>query len=469
MDFENKRLQEFNEYIKFRKVAIIGLGVSNIPLLDYFFQKKARVTVFDEREIEKIPNELIQKLNNYEFKYVFGKNCLKNLGSFNFNIILRSPSCLPTRKELEDASSNGALVTSEIELLMEMAPCKIIGVTGSDGKTTTTSLINSILQKGGYKTYLGGNIGTPLFTKLEEIKPQDILVLELSSFQLMGMEISPNIAVITNITPNHLNIHKDYEEYINAKKNIFKYQGEDDTVILNYDNEITRNCKKEAKGKVIFFSGKEKLDDGFIVDNKIIKECDDRIRKHVLDCREVILRGEHNYENIATAFAATKDLVDIDVAVEAVKEFKPVEHRLEFVREINDVKWYNDSVSSSPTRTIAGLNSFDEEIVLIAGGYDKNLDYTPIAKPIVDKVKTLILIGQTSDKIFEAVKEELEKENKELNIYMCNSLKETVELARKSAKPGQIVLFSPASASFDMFKNFADRGEQFKELVNEIN
>ncbi len=469
MDFENKRLQEFNEYIKFRKVAIIGLGVSNIPLLDYFFQKKARVTVFDEREIEKIPNELIQKLNNYEFKYVFGKNCLKNLGSFNFNIILRSPSCLPTRKELEDASSNGALVTSEIELLMEMAPCKIIGVTGSDGKTTTTSLINSILQKGGYKTYLGGNIGTPLFTKLEEIKPQDILVLELSSFQLMGMEISPNIAVITNITPNHLNIHKDYEEYINAKKNIFKYQGEDDTVILNYDNEITRNCKKEAKGKVIFFSGKEKLDDGFIVDDKIIKECDDRIRKHVLDCREVILRGEHNYENIATAFAATKDLVDIDVAVEAVKEFKPVEHRLEFVREINDVKWYNDSVSSSPTRTIAGLNSFDEEIVLIAGGYDKNLDYTPIAKPIVDKVKTLILIGQTSDKIFDAVKEELEKENKELNIYMCNSLKETVELARKSAKPGQIVLFSPASASFDMFKNFADRGEQFKELVNEIN
>ena len=469
MDFENKRLQEFNEYIKFRKVAIIGLGVSNIPLLDYFFQKKARVTVFDEREIEKIPNELIQKLNNYEFKYVFGKNCLKNLGSFNFNIILRSPSCLPTRKELEDASSNGALVTSEIELLMEMAPCKIIGVTGSDGKTTTTSLINSILQKGGYKTYLGGNIGTPLFTKLEEIKPQDILVLELSSFQLMGMEISPNIAVITNITPNHLNIHKDYEEYINAKKNIFKYQGEDDTVILNYDNEITRNCKKEAKGKVIFFSGKEKLDDGFIVDDKIIKECDDRIRKHVLDCREVILRGEHNYENIATAFAATKDLVDIDVAVEAVKEFKPVEHRLEFVREINDVKWYNDSVSSSPTRTIAGLNSFDEEIVLIAGGYDKNLDYTPIAKPIVDKVKTLILIGQTSDKIFDAVKEELEKENKELNIYMCNSLKETVELARKSAKPGQIVLFSPASASFDMFKNFADRGKQFKKLVNEIN
>ena len=468
MDFENKRLQEFNEYIKFRKVAIIGLGVSNIPLLDYFYQKKARVTVFDERNKEEIPDELIKKITDYEFSYFFGKDCLKNLPNLNFNLILRSPSCLPTRKELEEASLNGALVTSEIELLMDMAPCKIIGVTGSDGKTTTTSLINSILQKAGYKTYLGGNIGTPLFTKLEEMKPEDILVLELSSFQLMGMEVSPDISVITNITPNHLNIHKDYEEYINAKKNIFKYQNESDTLVLNYDNEITRACKSEAKGKVIFFSGKEKLDNGFIVDNKIIKECEDKIRKHILDCKDVILRGEHNFENIATAFAATKSLVDIDIAVEAVKEFKPVEHRLEFVRELDNVKWYNDSVSSSPTRTIAGLNSFDEEIVLIAGGYDKNLDYTPIAKPIVDKVKTLILIGQTSDKIFEAVKEELEKENKKLDIYICSTLKETVDLARKSAKPGQIILFSPASASFDIFKNFADRGNQFKKLVNEL-
>ena len=344
----------------------------------------------------------------------------------------------------------------------------MIGVTGSDGKTTTTSLINSILQKAGYKTFLGGNIGTPLFTKLPEIKPEDVLVLELSSFQLMGMEVSPDIAVITNITPNHLNIHKDYNEYIEAKKNIFKYQTEKGITVLNYDNEITKNCAKEAPGKVIFFSGKEKLDNGYIVDNGIIKQCEDRVRKHVLDTKEVVLRGEHNYENIATAIAATNTLVDIEDAIEAVKEFKPVEHRLELVREIDGVKWYNDSVSSSPTRTIAGLHSFDEDIVLIAGGYDKNLDYTPIAKPIVDKVKTLILLGQTSGKIFDAVKKELEIQNKNLDIYMCNSLEETVNLAKKYAKSGQIVLFSPASASFDMFKNFADRGEKFKKLVNEL-
>ena len=284
----------------------------------------------------------------------------------------------------------------------------------------------------------------------------------------MRMEVSPDIAVITNITPNHLNIHKDYNEYIEAKKNIFKYQNESGITVLNYDNEITRNCAKEVPGKVIFFSGKEKLDNGYIVDNGIIKQCEDRVRKHVLDTKEVVLRGEHNYENIATAIAATNTLVDIEDAIEAVKEFKPVEHRLELIREIDGVKWYNDSVSSSPTRTIAGLHSFDEDIVLIAGGYDKNLDYTPIAKPIVEKVKTLILLGQTSGKIFDAVKKELEIQHKNLDIYMCDSLEETVNTAKKYAKTGQIVLFSPASASFDMFKNFADRGEKFKKLVNEL-
>lgn len=466
MEYVNKKLQEFNEFIKFRKVAIIGLGVSNQPLIDYLYEKKAKVTVFDEREIDEIPKQIMDKITNFGFEFFLGENCLENLNGFT--LIFRSPSCLTTRLELEKESNRGAIVTTEIEMLMKMCPCKIIGVTGSDGKTTTTSLINAILKQGGYNTYLGGNIGTPLFTKLSEITPEDIVVLELSSFQLMGMEISPNIAVITNITPNHLNIHKDYEEYIESKKNIFKYQNKNDKLILNYDNDITRNCANETEGKVVFFSGKEKLDNGYIVDKKVIKECNDRIRKHVLNTNEVILRGEHNFENIATAIAATNELVDIDTAVKAVKDFKPVEHRLEFIREIDGVKWYNDSVSSSPTRTIAGLYSFDEEIVLIAGGYDKNLDYTPIAKPIIEKVKTLILLGQTSGKIFESVKEELDKQDKDLDIYMCDNLNQTIELAKKVAKTGQIILFSPASASFDMFRNFADRGNQFKELVNNI-
>ncbi len=466
VNYINEKLNEFNDYIRYRKVAIIGLGVSNIPLLDYLYEKKANVTIFDEREYNQIPKDVNEKISKYGFVLHFGKNCLQYLK--NFNVIFRSPSCLPTKPELVEEANRGVLVTTEVELLMKMCPAKIIGITGSDGKTTTTSLINSILQKAGYTTFLGGNIGTPLFTKLPEITPQDIVVLELSSFQLMGMEVSPQIAVITNITPNHLNIHKDYQEYIDAKKNIFKYQNEDGLLVLNYDNEITKECAKEANGKVIFFSSKTKLDNGYIVDEDVIKECDDKVRKHILNTEDVILRGNHNYQNIATAIATTSSLVDIETAVKAIKEFKPVEHRIEFVEEVDGVKWYNDSASSSPSRTLSGINAFKEDIVLIAGGYDKNLDYTPLAKPIVDKVKTLILIGQTSGKIYEVVKNELEEENKHLDIYMCETLEETIPIAKKNASKGDVVLFSPASASFDMFKNFADRGNKFKELVRKM-
>lgn len=466
MEFENEKLKEFNEYIRFRKVAVIGLGVSNLPLLDYLFEKKAQVTVFDDRVLTEIPQDIINKIVQYNFDTSFGYDCLQKLKGFN--IIFRSPSCLPTRKELEEEANRGAIVTTEVEMLMEMCPCKIVGVTGSDGKTTTTSMIAAILKKAGYNTFLGGNIGTPLFTRLPEIKPDDIVVLELSSFQLMNMKVSPDIAVITNITPNHLNIHKDYEEYIEAKKAIFRSQDESGILVLNYDNNITKDCSKEASGKVVFFSGKTRLDDGFIVDDNVVKECEDKVRKHILNTDEVILRGEHNYQNIATALAATKTLVDIDVAVEAIKEFKPVEHRIEFVREIDDVKWYNDSASSSPTRTLSGLNAFKENIILIAGGYDKNLEYEPLAKPILEKVSTLILIGQTAEKIFDVVKTESENQNKKISIHMCDSLEQTIDIARKSAKKGDIVLFSPASASFDMFKNFADRGNKFKNLVNNI-
>ena len=466
MEYVNEKLQEFNNYLKNRKVAIIGLGVSNIPLIDYLYKNNAKVTIFDDKDIDSIPKDVMDKITKYSFSFSFGKNSLSKL--VGFDLIFRSPSCLPTNPALEAEANRGAIITTEIEMLMKMCPSKIIGVTGSDGKTTTTSLIYEILKKSGHNCYLGGNIGTPLFTRLNEMLPDDIVVLELSSFQLMGMDISPQIAVITNITPNHLNIHKDYEEYIDAKKNIFKYQDENGILIANFDNEITREAAKESNGKVIYFSSKQKLEDGYIVDGDLIKECNDNLRKHVLNVKDVKLKGMHNFENICAAIAATRTLVAIDDAVDAVKQFGGVEHRIEFVKEIDGVKWYNDSSSSSPTRTISGLNAFDEDIVLIAGGYDKNLDYTPIAKPIVQKVKTLILLGQTSVKIFDCVKKELEKQDKKLDIYMCNTLENTVTLAHKHAKPGQVVLFSPASASFDMFKSFADRGEQFKSLVERL-
>lgn len=466
MSYINKKLIELNNYLKNRKVAIIGLGVSNIPLLDYMHNVGAKVTVFDNRIIEDIPKDTMKKITDYAMEFSLGPNNLSKLEGFD--IIFRSPSCLPTVPELQKEVERGAILTSEIEMLMKLCPGKVIGVTGSDGKTTTTTLIYEILKANGYNCYLGGNIGTPLFTKLSEMTPDDIIVLELSSFQLMGMEISPSISVITNISPNHLNVHSSYEEYIDAKKNIFKYQDKDGIVVLNYDNAITKAVAKEANGKVVFFSSKTKLEDGIILDGDIIKECKDKLRRHILSTNTVALRGVHNYENICAAIAATSSLVEVEEAVKAVQEFKGVQHRLEFIREIDGVKWYNDSIGTSPTRTIAGLHSFDERIVLIAGGYDKHLDYTPIAKPILEKVDSLILIGDTAPKIFDAVKEEAEKQGKDIKIYMCDEFKNTVLVAKKVAKPGQIVLFSPASASFDLFRNFEERGNKFKELVNNI-
>lgn len=428
----NEKLEEFEKYLLGRKVAIIGLGVSNLPLLKYLNKKNAKVTVFDDREADKLPKEMVEQIRRYDMKYFFGESSLENLKGFD--IIFRSPSCMPTKKELVEEEKRGAIITTEIEMLMKMCPGTIIGVTGSDGKTTTTSLIYEILKTAGYNCYLGGNIGTPLFTKLGEMQKEDMIVLELSSFQLMNISVSPKISVVTNVSPNHLNVHSSYEEYIDAKKNIFKFQGKDGTVILNYDNDITRKFAREANGKVELFSSKTKLDDGIIVDEKVIKECNDRVRRHIISSKDINLRGMHNYENICAAIAATRNLTDIDTQIKAIKGFKGVEHRIEFVREIEGVKWYNDSIGTSPTRTMAGLNSFDEKIVLIAGGYDKHLDYEPLAKPILDNVSALVLMGQTAGKIFDAVKKEGEKQGKNIDTYMCETLEDCVKAAKKVAE-----------------------------------
>ena len=465
MNYINEKLEEFNNWLKNKKVAIIGLGVSNGPLIEYMQEKQAIVTVFDKRNEEKIDSDILRKIEKYKIEKHFGENYLSNLKEFD--IIFKSPSCRPDLPEIEAEVKRGARLTSEIELVLELAPCKIIAVTGSDGKTTTTSLIYEIL-KSKYKCYLGGNIGNPLFTQIKSMRPEDIVVLELSSFQLMTMKKSPNVAVITNVTPNHLDIHKSYEEYINAKANIFKNQKENDKLILNYDNDITRNFAKTAKSKITFFSSKEKLDNGVIFDNGIVKISEDGLRRHILKLKDTKLRGIHNAENICAAIAATNELVDIETQTKAILGFEGVKHRLEFVRQINGNKWYNDSIASSPTRTIAGLNSFEEDIVLIAGGYDKHLDYEPIAEPILKKVKTLILIGQTSTKIFNAVKQKEEEQNVKIDIYKANTLEDAVQKAKEYAKPNQVILFSPASASFDMFKNFEERGNKFKELVKNL-
>lgn len=303
MNFKNEKYIDFCNYIKRKKTAIIGLGVSNIPLIDFLYKLGANITVFDNRSIEIIDKEILEKITDRNIEVSFGPNNLSKL--IGFDIIFRSPTCRPDTPELLEEEKKGAIITSEIEMLMKLCPGTIIGITGSDGKTTTTSLIYEIVKQQGYKCYLGGNIGIPLFTKIEEMRPDDVIVLELSSFQLMNIKISPQIAVITNISPNHLDIHKSYEEYIECKKNIFKFQNENGVVILNYDNEITKECAKEAKGKVVFFSRKSKLDNGVILDDGVIKICNDSLRKHLVSTKEIILRGVHNYENACAAIAAT--------------------------------------------------------------------------------------------------------------------------------------------------------------------
>lgn len=461
---ENLKLKEFNSSLKGKKVAILGLGVSNLPLIDYLYEYGANVSLFDEKEYDKLSSIIQEKINKYNLNCVLGNNYMERLKGFD--IIFRSPSILPTRKELIEEANRGCLVTTEIEMLMKLIPSKIIGITGSDGKTTTTTLISECLKANGYNVYIGGNIGTPLFTKASEMTSTDIVVLELSSFQLMGMTVSPNISVVTNITPNHLNIHKDMEEYILSKRRIIDNQNKEDICVLNYNDEIVKEFSNYAKGEVRYFSKFDNISNGFCIkDNAIYKVTNNQYTK-VLDTKDILLRGNHNYENICTCLTAIIDLIDINKTVEVFKSFKGVEHRLEYVCEINGVKWYNDSVSSSPTRTIAGLNSYEENIVLIAGGYDKHIDYDVIGEPIVNKVSTLILMGDTKEKIYNATVKAEEKLNKKINKFIVSSLEEAVDVAINNAKKGEIVLFSPASASFDMFKNFADRGEQFKNIVN---
>ena len=464
MEYKNDKLEEFNDFLDGKQVAIIGMGVSNIPLLDYFYDKNAKVTVFSSNALS---DEIMAKINKYRYEVELGEDNLSRLKGFD--IIFRSPSALPTKHEFQSAVKKGAILTSEIEMVLKLAPCKIIGVTGTEGKTTTTSLIYEICKKAGYNCFLGGNIGKPIFTKINRMKPEDIVILELSSFQLMGMTVSPNIAVVTNIFPDHLNVHKSYEEYQDAKKSIFRNQTEEGIVILNKDNEITEKFADEVKGKTIFFSSTKKLKNGYVYDREdgFIKKCTDGKCEKILNKNDIKLRGVHNYENICSALAATETVASKEAQIEAVKNFKGVEHRLEFVREIDGVKYYNDSIGTSPASTIAGLNAFDENIILLAGGSDKGLDYKEIGEVIAKKVGTLILTGPTAQKIEEATKQALSEE-KSIEIIHTNNLEESVKVAKEKARSGDIVLLSPASASFDAFKNFEERGNYYKTLVNNL-
>lgn len=445
------------------EMAVIGIGVSNLPLIRFLTDCGAKVSAHDKRSAEQL-GETYAELKKLNVNLVLGEDYLKNI-SPSAKIIFKTPGIRYDVPELLKAAENGAKISSEMELFFELCPARKIAVTGSDGKTTTTSLIYEILKRGGYTCFLGGNIGRPLIGDIEEISADDIAVLELSSFQLHTMKQSPDIAVITNVTPNHLDWHKNFDEYKNSKKAVFAYQNDNGKVVLNFDNSITREFGNEAKN-VTYFSSKAVPDNGYCLkDNKIVFISGGEIQREVIDINDIYIPGMHNVENYMAAIAATDTLINDQIVLEVAREFKGVPHRIEFVRELDGVKYYNDSIASSPARTTAGLVSFgDKKVILIAGGYDKKIPFDDFGTVVNDHVKKLVLVGATSDKIEAAVKEAGNYSG--LEISRCKEFKEAVEKAKSLAQSGDIVILSPACASFDLFKNFEVRGNTFKDIVN---
>ena len=388
-------IEEFKKSVKGKKIAVIGIGISNRPLIKYLKESGAVVTAYDKRTKEEL-GEVFKEMSALSVEMVLGDDYLDKLEG---EIIFKTPGLRFDNPALLKAREQGSIVTSEMEVFFDVCPAKIIAVTGSDGKTTTTTLIYKILEKSGYKVWLGGNIGKPLLCDAENMTSSDIVILELSSFQLHTMRKSPHIAVITNITPNHLDMHKDYKEYIDAKKNIMLYQTKEDRLIVNASNEETQKIGKEAKGALLDFSSKKgayvTLSEGVIL----------RGGKPVLKISDIKIPGMHNVENYMAAIAAVEGLAKDEAILEVAKTFGGVEHRIELVRVLDGVSYYNSSIDSSPNRTINTLKVFKNKVILIAGGKDKGIPYDDLGKPLVEKVKILILIGKTADKIEAALKE----------------------------------------------------------------
>ena len=455
-------IQEYLESMQGKRVAVIGIGVSNRPLIELLLKHGINVTACDKNERASFEGA-IEELEKLGAQVRLGSSYLDDLTGFD--VIFRTPGMRPDVPALEQAREAGAEITSEMEVFFDVCPANLIAVTGSDGKTTTTSIIAGLLKAAGYRTFVGGNIGRPLLSDVPEMTEDDMAVLELSSFQLMTMKSSPHVAVVTNLAPNHLDVHTSMDEYVDSKRNIYLHQDSDDRVILNWDNEIAHSFETNAKGLVTFFARQTKLETGVYLNDDNVICCEGR---SVLPVKDILLPGVHNIENYMAAIAAVNGLVDDEVIRNFAKTFGGVEHRIELVRELNGVRYYNDSIASSPTRTIAGLRSFKEKVILIAGGYDKNIPYNELGPEITKHVKLLTLTGNTALKIKNATLAAADYEPGKPEIVEADSFRDAVLAAHRAARPGDVVILSPASASFDQFKNFAHRGETFKNIVREL-
>ena len=459
-------IEKLQQKIQGKKVAFIGAGVSHKRCLEQFVEMGAQVTLCDQKKSIEDFGEYAETLRRLNVRLSLGEHYTD--GFAGQDIIMRTPGYEYYKPELQAALRAGTTVTSEVELFFELCPCEIVAVTGSDGKTTTTTLISKMFEAAGRKVFLGGNIGAALLPQLADVTPDAVAVVELSSFQLISMRRSPKVAVVTNVTPNHLDHHKDMKEYVDAKRNILLWQKKPCRAVLGFENDISRGMKADCVGDQVWFTRLHDTDNGAFLRKEDDTLCmaADGVVTPVMQRSEIKLRGLHNVENMLGAIAAVWGEVPVEAIRKVGSTFTGVEHRLEPVRTLDGVTWYNDSIGTSPTRTIAGLRSYNQKLILIAGGYDKKIPYAPLAPVIVENVKTLILMGATGPVIEQEVKKIPGWEA--LRIEHAATLEEAVSIARKLAVSGDEVLFSPASASFDLYPNFEVRGQHFKRLVNEL-
>ncbi len=462
----NSRVERFLNSMKNKKIAFCGIGRSNLPLVSLFSKYGADITVCDRKEKSAFSDDIITSITDCGAKIKCGEDYLDNL---SVDIIFRAPGMYYNLPVLQNFKKNGVVVTSEMEVFFDICPAKIIALTGTDGKTTTTTVITEILEKTGKRIYKGGNIGTPLLPLIEEMCEDDICVVELSSFQLISMRKSPDVAVITNVYPDHLNVHKDMDEYVDAKLNILLHQNAFSKTILNYDNEITKSMADKVRGRLIYFSHLEKLSYGAYLDDEgyLVFNDGEKITR-IVHKDEIKIPGMHNVENYLTAIAAVFGDVDNKYIAEVANTFSGVEHRIEFVRELDGVRYYNDSIATSPASVTAGLTAFSRKVIIIAGGSDKQLDYSTLSGAINEYVKVLVLLGETAEKIEKAVVEDKTYNPQSIKIIHADTMEQAVEVARENAVSGDVISLSPASASFDKYKDFEERGRHFKKIVKDL-
>lgn len=471
----NDKAKKYFDSMVGKNVAFVGMGVANVPCAKFLAGLGVNVYACDKRDKEYIGTDICRELEELGVIFSLGDDYLSILP--DMDLVFRSHGILPFQNSwIGECIERGQVVTTEMEVFFRLCPSKIIAVTGSNGKTTTTTLISEMLKKQGYNVYLGGNIGKALMPELETITADDIAVVELSSFQLLTMGNlvnSPDIAVVTNIECTHQDHHISLDEYVDAKRNILIYQNENCRTVLNADcdysigNRVYHDMRFDVRGKLSQFSIKHKVENGAYLneENEIIYN-DNGNKTFVMNCDEIIIPGRHNIENYCTAISAVWGMVDVENMRHIARTFGGVEHRIEFVREYNGVRYYNDSIATSPSRVISGLRAFSQKIIVIMGGSDKGNDMNEMVPDILKNVKLLVLNGATADKIYDTVVNYNGFEKSGLEVIKTDTMQNALQIAKEKAVSGDIVSLCPACPAFDQFKTFEYRGRKFKELVN---